>query len=279
MNPILTSTWSIRIPPSFMAAILFGLYLASFAHCVRWLLFEDEGWKVRKKVNRVLATTTLLVFFLSTVSISTTAALETPFSGTHAPAYFSAVTILSSTALIHFSILIIIDGVLIHRCWIVFSKNWFIICFPLALWCSSLICAIISFYCDISLALYTTDPAIRKEFMVKTCTVGPYVGMDLLTFCVCNIVVSIYTTSALVYKIWRAAKNNAGTNHLLYRTSRILTESGILHTFPSVLYLARVIKARIIDSQPAPTVSSILLLDLVLSIERPLVGARYFMHA
>ncbi|KIL61455.1 hypothetical protein M378DRAFT_32881, partial [Amanita muscaria Koide BX008] len=117
----------------FMAAILFGLYLASFAHCVRWLLFEDEGWKVRKKVNRVLATTTLLVFFLSTVSISTTAALETPFSGTHAPAYFSAVTILSSVCPI-------------HRCWIVFSKNWFIICFPLALWCSSLICAIISFY-------------------------------------------------------------------------------------------------------------------------------------
>ncbi|KIL61454.1 hypothetical protein M378DRAFT_166910, partial [Amanita muscaria Koide BX008] len=106
--------------------------------------------------------------------------------------------------------------------------------------------------------------------MVKTCIVGPYVGMDLLTFCVCNIVVSIYTTSALVYKIWRAAKNNAGTNHLLYRTCRILTESGILHTFPSVLYLARVIKARIIDSQPAPTVNSILLLDLVLSIERPL---------
>ncbi|KIL53978.1 hypothetical protein M378DRAFT_174504, partial [Amanita muscaria Koide BX008] len=105
--------------------------------------------------------------------------------------------------------------------------------------------------------------------MVKT----PYVVMDLLTFCVCNIVVNIYTTSALVYKIWRAAKNIAGTNHLLYRTCRILTESGILYTLPSVLYLACLIKSRIIESNDplqAPTVDSIVLLDLVLSIERPL---------
>ncbi|KAM6492264.1 hypothetical protein JOM56_011988 [Amanita muscaria] len=272
MNPIFTSAWT-GIPSSIVTAMLFGLYLASFAHCVRWLLFEDEGWRVRKKVNRSLVATTLVIFFLSTVSFSETAAgLERrpiPFSGTHVPAYFWAVTILDSVTAIHLSILIIIDGVLIHRCWIVFSKNRFIICFPLALWCSSLICAIISLYCDISFALYITDPAITKEFMVKT----PYVVMDLLIFCVCNIVVNIYTTSALVYKIWRAAKNIAGTNHLLYRTCRILTESGILYTLPSVLYLACLIKSRIIESNDplqAPTVDSIVLLDLVLSIERPL---------
>jgi hypothetical protein len=49
----------------FVAGILLGWYLVIFGHCIRWLLFEDKGWAVRKKVNRTLVITTFLISFLS----------------------------------------------------------------------------------------------------------------------------------------------------------------------------------------------------------------------
>ncbi|KIL61471.1 hypothetical protein M378DRAFT_856089 [Amanita muscaria Koide BX008] len=261
---------------SFVTAILFGLHFASFVHCVRWLLFEDEGWRVRKKPNRGLVITTLLVFFLSTVSFSTTV-----YTTVALERHPTSLTMLLKFTPIYLPIPVIIDGVLIHRCWIVFSKNWFIICFPLALWCSSLICAIISLYCHISPAFINgLSPAIINEssptFTVKTCGSGPYVGVALFAFLSCNIVINIYTTSALVFKIWRAAENNGGTNRL-YRTSRILTESGILYTSSSVFFLACWIAYYIVVLcfQPAFTVDSFFLSDLLIKIAKSVVSTRY----
>ncbi|KIL58258.1 hypothetical protein M378DRAFT_86759 [Amanita muscaria Koide BX008] len=138
----------------FVTAILFGLYLAGFIQCVRWLLFEDEGWRARKKVNRTSVITTLLIFFFATVWFSTSANPD------HSMDCYGA---LHSPVALHWSVLIIIDCVQIHRCWIVFSKNWIIICFTLALWCSCLICAITTFYCDLATVHQEKPPGIKMH--------------------------------------------------------------------------------------------------------------------
>ena len=109
-------------------AIFFGLYSASFIHCVRWLLFEDDGWKIRKKINWWLLSTTLLVFLLSMALFCAVVIKNNDF----AIAYYRASNLASNTlssvcvvknkldsvshlqqSAIQWSILVVIDGVMV----------------------------------------------------------------------------------------------------------------------------------------------------------------------
>ncbi|KIL59928.1 hypothetical protein M378DRAFT_131077 [Amanita muscaria Koide BX008] len=221
------------ISGSVVRAILFGLYSASFIHCVRWLLFEDEGWRVRKKVSWSLVTTTLLIFFLSMGLLCAGWMKRFGASGRLRPVIWS-LDILDCNG-IQCSILIVIDGVLIHRCWTVSSKNWFIISFPLVLWCFCLTCAILSFYCNLMFLFFFSSGLHGQDLALQQCFM-PYDSVVPLAFYTCNIVINIYTTTVLVYKIWCAVKNSVGTNRL-YKLCRVLTESGILYTLSSIVYL------------------------------------------
>jgi hypothetical protein len=56
----------------FVQAMMYGVYLATFAHCLRWLIYQDEGWKLRPRggINWPMLTATIAIFFLSTVDLS-----------------------------------------------------------------------------------------------------------------------------------------------------------------------------------------------------------------
>lgn len=235
------------ISGSVVRAILFGLYSASFIHCVRWLLFEDEGWRVRKKVSWFLVITTLLIFFLSMGLLCAGWMKRFGASGHLRPVIWS-LDILDCIG-IQCSILIIIDGVLIHRCWAVSSKNWFIISFPLVLWCFCLTCAILSLYCNLIFLFFSLSGLHGQNLALQKC-IMPSNSIYPLAFYTCNIVINIYTTTVLVYKIWRAVKNSVGMNRL-YKLCRILTESGILYTLSSIVYLISWIRNYSVDSKQA----------------------------
>jgi hypothetical protein len=47
-------------------ALLYGLYLATLAHCLRWLLFDDEGWSRRKDINWRMLVIAVVIFLFST---------------------------------------------------------------------------------------------------------------------------------------------------------------------------------------------------------------------
>ena len=64
----------------FVIGILFGLYLASFAHCLRWLIFQDGGWKIRKKINWVMLGITTYLSLYSTANFWDVIFLNFPFS-------------------------------------------------------------------------------------------------------------------------------------------------------------------------------------------------------
>ncbi|KAM6492105.1 hypothetical protein JOM56_011829 [Amanita muscaria] len=188
----------IQIVWSVLPGIFLGLYSASLIHCIRWLLFEDEGWRIRKKINWWLVATTLLVFFLSTALFCAVAMSTFPTAALNAVSYFvfsfaysNAMSILGSSA-VEWSVLILIDSVMIYRCWIVFSKNWFMICFPVALWCFCLICEILSFYCTVEFLC-----AMEYQFDsagTQMCFTSHYVDKTPMAFYMCNIMINIYTT-------------------------------------------------------------------------------------
>ena len=54
---------------TFAQAILYGLYLVTFAQCLRWLLCEDGGWKLRtrKNVNHVMLVIAILLLVFTSV--------------------------------------------------------------------------------------------------------------------------------------------------------------------------------------------------------------------
>ncbi|PFH46295.1 hypothetical protein AMATHDRAFT_7996 [Amanita thiersii Skay4041] len=54
----------------FVQALLYGLYIATFLHCLRWLIFKDEGWDLRKEVNWPKLFVTLIIFGLSTSQLA-----------------------------------------------------------------------------------------------------------------------------------------------------------------------------------------------------------------
>ena len=53
-----------------LAGVATGLYLCTLFFCLRWLLFDDQGWRLRKKINWTLLMTTLFLFVLSTTHVT-----------------------------------------------------------------------------------------------------------------------------------------------------------------------------------------------------------------
>ena len=53
----------------FTQAALYGLYVAAMIHCLRWLLFADEGWKQRKRIDKFMLIAAILIFLLSTANL------------------------------------------------------------------------------------------------------------------------------------------------------------------------------------------------------------------
>jgi hypothetical protein len=52
----------------FTLAVLYGFYVATLIHCLRWLAYTNDGWKLRDRVdNKLILITTILIFSLSTV--------------------------------------------------------------------------------------------------------------------------------------------------------------------------------------------------------------------
>ena len=55
--------------PLFPQAILYGLYLGTSVHCLRWLMFDDKDWNIRKKIKWPMLTITILLFILMTINL------------------------------------------------------------------------------------------------------------------------------------------------------------------------------------------------------------------
>ena len=57
--------------PLFSQAIMYGLYVGTFAHCLRWLLFDDEDWNIWKKINWTMLTIGVALFIFMTLNLWT----------------------------------------------------------------------------------------------------------------------------------------------------------------------------------------------------------------
>ncbi|TFK41510.1 hypothetical protein BDQ12DRAFT_733035 [Crucibulum laeve] len=216
----------------FTASIATGLYLSTLLHCLRWLLFTDEGWKIRKKISWPFLIATLSLLVLSTIHLSLALweTLEQVLQGNQTsssvgPIPWSDVVMCT---VVNISVLIT-DGVLIYRCWLAYSKSRAIIIVPCIFWIGGAICTILQVYWQV-----IQSAVIKTAWQPVNMKIGP--GTILTPFWGSTIIVNIYVTSMIVYRIWKVSKAsevNASIKDLRFAI-RVLVESGALYLIVTI---------------------------------------------
>ena len=65
-----------NVPPeqeigiAFSGAVVYGIYLLTFAQSLRWQLLTDEGWVIRRKPHWGMVIVTISIFALTTSYLS-----------------------------------------------------------------------------------------------------------------------------------------------------------------------------------------------------------------
>ncbi|KIL61591.1 hypothetical protein M378DRAFT_129682 [Amanita muscaria Koide BX008] len=205
-------------------ALLYGIYLSTLIQCIRWLMFTDEGWKPRERMNSLtIAFATIFIFLTSTTNVINE--VQYTLGRLVRDEYRRMYGIVMATVLLQqisaLLTVLSVDGVLIYRCWIVYAKSWGVICVPV-------ICCLGSLACSVLIMMIYGSTTLNSDIQKKALT-GLY-G--------CIIGTSTYTTTAIIYRIWYARKTSGSSPKRLNYLMRILAESGILYTSTIIFSLA-----------------------------------------
>ncbi|KIJ24879.1 hypothetical protein M422DRAFT_274243 [Sphaerobolus stellatus SS14] len=214
-------------------ALFLGLYLPTLFHCLRWLLWTDEGWKLRKKIDWTILIVTLLIaaciFLDKAVSLQSKMQSLKPGivpqpqrGGTvNAPNW---VDILICTAA-NMSILLA-DAVLIFRLWHVCGQSLRVAILPVLLWLGAFACTILQAYWQ---TVQQRGIQTSSHWHINT-TVGP--GPILAPFWASTLVLNLYATPMIAFRIWRVTKESAVDSASLQSirfVMRVLIESGFMY--------------------------------------------------
>ncbi|KAF9446498.1 hypothetical protein P691DRAFT_803873 [Macrolepiota fuliginosa MF-IS2] len=220
-----------EIPILLTASLTFGVSLCTLGHCVRWLIYSDEGWSFRKRIHWVSVVISFLIFSLNVVSLGLTCwrledavfHLESRWGNAdhYSPSWVAIVncTATNSTALLA-------DYILIYRCWHVYNKTLAIIVFPIVLWIGGTVCAALQTYLLVAQA---NGSNITPFSWGPVTAFGP--GIVLLPFLASTAVLNAYSTFVLIHRIHKVTKQTQGfnsTRNFRY-IIRILAESGFLY--------------------------------------------------
>ncbi|KAF9444032.1 hypothetical protein P691DRAFT_737060 [Macrolepiota fuliginosa MF-IS2] len=212
-------------------SLAFGFSLCTLAHCLRWLVFPDEGWSLRGRINWTSLTVLFLIFALNVISLALTCwQLEEKvfhLESTQTDAKYRIPSWVEPTecASANFAALLA-DSILIHRCWRVYNRSIAIIAFPVTLWMGGAVCTALHMYLLVAQA---NGSGIDPYTLGPITAFGP--GVVLLTFLASIAVLNAYSTSVLIHRIHEVMKQIEGSNstktfrHII----RILAESGFLY--------------------------------------------------
>ncbi|KAF8178727.1 hypothetical protein BJ912DRAFT_1146209 [Pholiota molesta] len=210
----------LNVPYTFVSALFYGLYLSTVFHCLRWLVFADEGWKMRRRINWAMLSITIILWALSTLSKaldlrSSMIVVEnqtTPAVGRSSPTTLLWMGILSCTNALVSTLLA--DAVLIYRCWIIYPTSHWVVALPVLLWLGGLVLTILQAYIELAPSLTAVG-----------------LGTIMMPFSALTIVLNSYATFMIVRRIYVVARGSKASVaiHQLKFVMRILIESGSLY--------------------------------------------------
>jgi len=216
---------------TFVDALIYGVYFTSLLYCIRWVVFTDEGWKLRSKkdIKWVMLVATMFLFAFSITNealvlwdtmVLFRAIQRGTGTGLQKPAWITLVVCTTSNLSI-----LIGDLIMIQRCWLICNKSRRIVAFPILLWIGGVLLTALQAYWQI-----VQEQHIIGAWQPVNSTVGP--GTILTPFWGSTLVLNAYTSSFIIYRIWKVAKSSSkdGTSTSQIRfVMRILIESGVLY--------------------------------------------------
>ncbi|KAF8625123.1 hypothetical protein AX15_005538 [Amanita polypyramis BW_CC] len=202
----------LTITNSFVQALLFGIYITTLIHGLRWLVYNDGGQDRWGRGNVPMLIISIVIFFLQTMVLaalfkSTLLALNLDAMGYRT---FNTIGVA-----MEFTIYQVVDAVLIYRCWIVYGRTGGIICVPIFLWISTVVFSSYNVY------LYASSTVLD----VGKHRVSSLTGKLCDGFFACNIVINIYATGSV------------SRSKCLHRTWHIIAEAGVTYTTSTLINL------------------------------------------
>ncbi|KIL60209.1 hypothetical protein M378DRAFT_951174 [Amanita muscaria Koide BX008] len=213
----------------------YGLYMATFGVCLRWLLFADEGWRLRKPLDWPMLVATIVIFASYTILLGADAwlTMESIKGFALIPYYTYALGALTIAATA--VIVLVTDAVMIYRCWKVYNKSWRITVLPGLFWLGCLISFIMVFYYNYQSNVLLTVKPLTVQILNQAETVVTQSRNSHAALYPFNAATNIYTTIAIIVRIMRKSSEASGRSvKRLQHLCRILAETGFLYTLSTI---------------------------------------------
>ncbi|KAF8622928.1 hypothetical protein AX15_006637 [Amanita polypyramis BW_CC] len=206
---------------SFLLALSYGVYISTSILCLQWL-YSDGDRSGRGGGKKFMLIVSVVLFLLETAGLATYFKATLLAQNLDRRGYNIFNTIYNS---IGAPIYQIADAVQIYRCWVVYGYAWRIICLPILLWISSVALSVYAVRLCLLGLNGETDRSLSR------------VSQTWSEFFACSIVISVYATTAIVYRIVSVTRHSINRTGRLRQTWRIVAESGALHTLSGILIL------------------------------------------
>ncbi|KAJ7169376.1 hypothetical protein C8R43DRAFT_1121248 [Mycena crocata] len=224
-----------RLVALFVGSILYGILLTTFVPCIQSLLFSASQrfqLKPRSQIKVPIVAATILMFLVSTFSAILSlqdvfdafidydgpgGALQFYHTGNHGWKHWMLA--------VEDAVQVILgDGLLIYRCYVIYDRSWRAIAVPAVSWMALAAMAITSAYRESVLdAGKTLDDSSMMPFLSTTL---------ILTFAT-----SIITTSLIVRRLIMLESPQNVRPHLLSRIAKIFFETGLVYTLSIIASL------------------------------------------
>ncbi|KAF9465689.1 hypothetical protein BDZ94DRAFT_296847 [Collybia nuda] len=218
----------------FVESVCWGINLVSFFICMGTLLLSDGHLKPLPTVNYISLVAALLMFSIATFDIAVVvsrniewfvdANTKTMPSGSGVSNWWSVAEISNFIAQTFIG-----DAILIYRCFVIWSRRWLVIVFPVITWLAGAACGISGLIIG-STTFYAMNRGPMKPF--------------LTSLIVLSAVTNFTSSSLIVFCIWSVHRHSARYYHRsvpgrdpLARAIRITIESGGLYTISMLILL------------------------------------------
>ncbi|KAF9449210.1 hypothetical protein P691DRAFT_799526 [Macrolepiota fuliginosa MF-IS2] len=216
------------------AAQVVGLFMESvFYGCLRVLFMMDGRLKpfARIHLKMVFAAVAMFVFASLDVAFHLRHNLEafTVYEGDPVEEFSKVSNWINVVSMgCYVGQTFIGDSILLYRCWIIWSRKWWIVLAPAIFWLAGTTCGILTIYTEATLR--NSDGLLNASKLIPFIT-----SMLSLT-----LVTNLLTTSLMVYRIQTIRKrlkhkSNSTTYTPLTNVMRLLIESGLLYTSSIVI--------------------------------------------
>ncbi|KAF8917190.1 hypothetical protein CPB85DRAFT_215648 [Mucidula mucida] len=212
----------VHIASLFVESIMYGWLLISFVFAMRYMILDESGIKMKRRVHWHLVVVALLLFSLATVDVCLGLVRVLRLDVHFPPTGVDTMLVIGV-----FIVIVIVDAVLVYRCWVVYLHSWKVIAVPAALWFGTTATVIFYVYNTVALHVGTPVDTARLEHALEA----------ILSL---TIVQNIVSTGLIAGRIWRIDRESAKfrtrrtqKSHL-QTVTRIVIESGLLCTLSAL---------------------------------------------